>query len=569
MDSTGTLESFGYNEFVRIPKPTSDGRRVPRLVTAILVLLLVLVPVLAWLQYEWTGDASRAEVFRMRSNLRSALAQWMSDFQNLITLDAESGPLPELRAASLTDEQALDRASQLLNAWNQRNSMPGLVSRVSVVSDTQAWSLLPDGTHWSDPFELAMVPVYPFRSSVSLARGPGRRMLIDLNPNVVTQIAVPILVDRYFTGPDGLPGYRLTLRELGTGGEPGTILWSSVPGSDEASIPAEASLPLILSGARFGPVPVNAAVRDLPGNDAGGVQFLRLRNTAPPWVLEARHLDGSVEAFAQKVRWLNLSGTFTLLSVLTFGFLFLYRLYNRNRLAVRAQQDFVSSVSHELKSPLAVLRAAAENLKEGVVSEPDQARRYGERMFSEADRLLFLTENILRYAGLDSGPWSLESENPVDLSALLREKLATWTDDYRQRGVELHVAAADEKLLVRGRTADLGAIADNLLSNALKHGTTGKQPQVTLGWGTRQGKKGKEAWLSVQDNGKGLAVKEQKKVFEPFYRPSGTTVAGVGLGLSLVARLTAAHGGHVELISSPGAGARFTVALQVAVREPV
>ena len=73
----------------------------------------------------------------------------------------------------------------------------------------------------------------------------------------------------------------------------------------------------------------------------------------------------------------------------------------------------------------------------------------------------------------------------------------------------------------------------------------------------------------MQDNGKGLAVKEQKRVFEPFYRPSGTTVAGVGLGLSLVARLTEAHGGHVELVSSPGAGARFTVALQVAVREPV
>ncbi|MEI8096248.1 MAG: HAMP domain-containing sensor histidine kinase [Spirochaetales bacterium] len=550
---------------MKIPKPSSDARSVPWLVTTLLVLLLVLVPVLAWFQYQWTGEASRAEVFRMRSNLRTTLLHWSADFQSLINLGSEPGFGPDVRGA-VTDEEVLGRASQLLEAWNQRNEVPGLVTGAWVTSETQAWYLLADGVHWSEPVPIANVPSNPYRSTGAFVRAGGRRLLVDLNPSVLSNIVVPILVGRYFAGTDGLPGYRLTLRTL-EGSGAGAVLWTSQPTTEkDLALSPELGLNLLGNGDRFGPVLPEVGDVFSTGNGLTLVGRPPRGADRPVWVLEVRHVDGSLEAAAERVRWLNLSGTFTLLSVLTFGFLFLYRLYNRNRLAVRAQQDFVSSVSHELKSPLAVLRAAAENLKEGVVSEPGQARRYGERMLSEADRLLMLTENILRYAGLEAQPWSLEGQESVNLTELLQGRVAAWAENFRQKGATLVGVGVTEPLhWVKGRAADLTAIVDNLLSNALKHGTTGTNPSVTVDWGSgvarSSGTQDPEVFFSIQDNGKGLAPKEQKKVFEPFYRPPGTTVSGVGLGLSLVARLASSHGGRVELKSAVGSGALFTVLL--------
>ena len=218
----------------------------------------------------------------------------------------------------------------------------------------------------------------------------------------------------------------------------------------------------------------------------------------------------------------------------------------------------MATVSHELRTPLAVIRSAADNLADGVVNDETRVRQYGHLMRREGLRLTDLVEQILEFAGLQSGQRTL-TPKPVAIAPLLRDISAT-AQATAAAPLEIELAVADDLPAVAGDESALRRVFQNLVGNAIKYG-------ADAGWiGIRAVSTADAVEVSVSDRGIGIAAADQERIFDPFYRAPNVVSAqiqGAGLGLSLVKRIVEAHAGRITLTSAPGQGSTFTVALPV------
>ncbi|WP_116950034.1 sensor histidine kinase [Jiangella endophytica] len=221
---------------------------------------------------------------------------------------------------------------------------------------------------------------------------------------------------------------------------------------------------------------------------------------------------------------------------------------------------FIADASHELRTPLTSIRGFAELYRQGVVRDDAEVGRLLRRVEDEAARMGLLVDDLLLLARLDQQP--VIARAPVDLIELVVESVLQARVVARDHDLRLHVDARPVPPLI-GDVLRLRQVVDNLVRNATVHTPPGTVVDVHVG-GTPHG----WALLEVRDDGPGLADADAAHVFERFYRadPSrsrsdGTRHSGSGLGLSIVAALVTAHGGRVELRSTPGEGATFSVLL--------
>lgn len=265
---------------------------------------------------------------------------------------------------------------------------------------------------------------------------------------------------------------------------------------------------------------------------------------------------GSLAREVEAFRWRNVAVSFGALLVMAGGLVIVFASVARSERLARQQMQFVAGVSHELRTPLAVLNSASENLADGIVKTPEQARRYGQVMKREITRLMEMVEQTLNFAGIQSGKRTYERQ-PTDVKALLDECL-------ERNAIFLHgenctpiIEIENNLPLILADARALGSVLDNLLANAVKY-SVGKC-NVRLSASVLADK---ELLLTVQDCGRGIALKEQKRIFEPFYRTSeviDAQIHGNGLGLAIVQHIVKQHGGYVTLESELGKGSAFTV----------
>jgi signal transduction histidine kinase len=227
--------------------------------------------------------------------------------------------------------------------------------------------------------------------------------------------------------------------------------------------------------------------------------------------------------------------------------------------------EFVAAVSHELRTPLAVIRSAGDNLADGVVADAGQIKTYGELVRSEGRRLSEMVEQILEFAGIQSGQRRFEPR-PVDVSTLLHGVLSSSAALIEGARMVVDVTMPRDLPAVAGDEPALRRVFQNLIGNAIKYGDEGRwigiSARVSAG----------DVLIAIADRGRGIAAAEQSRIFEPFYRAADVVAAqiqGAGLGLSLVHRIVEAHGGRVVVKSAPGEGSEFTVHLPAAGPEPV
>jgi signal transduction histidine kinase len=272
------------------------------------------------------------------------------------------------------------------------------------------------------------------------------------------------------------------------------------------------------------------------------------------WRLLVKHPSGSLEQAVNAARRRNLIISSTILGVLGLSVGFLVVSTRRAHDLARQQLEFVATVSHELRTPLAVIRSAADNLADGVVSDESRIREYGQLVRREGLRLTDLVEQILEFAGLQSGQRTMAAR-PVEIGRLLREVVAT-----APAGVQVETAIADNLPPVAGDEAALRRVFLNLVGNAIKYGADARWVGVTATFTAAT------LEVSVSDRGIGIAAADQARIFDPFYRAPDVVAAqiqGAGLGLSLVKRIVEAHAGRIALKSAPGEGSTFTVSLPV------
>ena len=227
--------------------------------------------------------------------------------------------------------------------------------------------------------------------------------------------------------------------------------------------------------------------------------------------------------------------------------------------------EFVAAVSHELRTPVSVIGAAAGNLADGVVGDPQRVRKYGETIQGEARRLAETVERVLQLAGIAAGR-AAAAPARIHPAELINDSLGACRAEIDAAGVNVETEVAETIPDVLGDVTALRSALQNLISNAVKYGGDAHWVRVTArgsGIGD-QGSAHKTVIFTVEDRGLGIEADDRKHIFEPFYRGREAVskqIHGSGLGLNLVHRIAEAHGGRVTVSSEPGRGSVFTLSL--------
>jgi signal transduction histidine kinase len=223
----------------------------------------------------------------------------------------------------------------------------------------------------------------------------------------------------------------------------------------------------------------------------------------------------------------------------------------RERAGEERRKDLITAVSHDLRTPLASLRAMVEAVNDGVVEDPPTLRRYTEEMRRSVESLSLLVDDLFELVQIDAGAIEAESER-VRLDEVVRSALTACEPQAREKGLVVEAEIEDGRdCLCSPR---LVRVLQNLLQNAIRH----TPADGTVRMEARRGPDGLE--LVVEDTGEGIAPAALQQVFEPFWRGDAARSSdGSGLGLALAKRIVESLGGQIRVQSEPARGSRFAV----------
>lgn len=276
------------------------------------------------------------------------------------------------------------------------------------------------------------------------------------------------------------------------------------------------------------------------------------KSRASLYLIFPEHLQGAMSSL-----WLLLpSLIITLLLVLCFVFCIVVIVRQKKLSAIK--NDFINNMTHEFKTPIATISLAAQMMKDEAVRQtPETIDHIAGIIRDESKRLTYQVEKVLQTALFTETRMKLKLKN-VGLNEVIEGLLTKFSLRVEDKGGQLfgHLDAERDETLAD--EVHITNVFSNLLDNAIKY--CAKVPEVSVY--TRN--KGDEIIVSVIDNGIGIAAKEQKLIFERFYRVSTGNlhdVKGFGLGLSYVKKIVEAHGGRIEVESALDKGSRFDVIL--------
>jgi PAS domain S-box-containing protein len=226
----------------------------------------------------------------------------------------------------------------------------------------------------------------------------------------------------------------------------------------------------------------------------------------------------------------------------------------------RLKADFVATVSHELRTPLTPLKGFLATLIAGTgEDDPESRQEYYRIMRNQTDRLERLITDLLEVSRIEGGQVRVDTRS-LDLTEVVRSQITDFTRHQPDRPINLR--APGTPVVVSADPFRVGQVVSNLVSNALKYSGPDSPVEVTV---ARAG--GEEAIVSVRDEGEGIPLSEQERVFERFHRVEGhltRRTGGTGLGLYIAKRLMEAMRGRLWVVSSPGNGSTFSFSLPAA-----
>jgi signal transduction histidine kinase len=590
----------------------------------LLAAMAVLLPLLAALQYYWLGQVSEAATERLQISLRASANRLRQDFNREFIRAYLNFQMDSLAPHQDIEQYHLERFEH----WNQSAPYARLISDVFVVSyDEQGRARLRrlnakagrfESTEWSGEFmnlrdrlesarlrgetpaqdslepvaeeipalivPFPLVPTWkpegqvesPAGQTLSGAKSPPLPpgfTVIKLDLNYLQREFIPSLIQRHLFD-DSRNEYDLAVVSIRY---PERVIYSSSNAridfsssdvstrifgleSDEVSafLKSEGTSPAgkqpaILQLRLIRPVKRDPAVSSMsPGEEDGH------------WRLLIRHQAGSLAAAVSSARTRNLAISFGILLLLAAGIVMTATSTRRAQRLVRQQINFIAGVTHELRTPLAVICSAGENLADGIVDSPGKVAQYGNVVHREGRRLTDMVEQVLEFAGAQSGKqrYEFRSLSPADL---IDGALAACQAQIQERDFNVETAIEENLPPIRGDEAALKRALQNLISNAIKY--HGESRWARLGAQLGTGKHGNEVRIAVEDRGLGIGSLDIAHIFEPFYRGDEAVAAqikGSGVGLSLVKQIVEAHGGSITVKSAPATGSVFTLHLPIA-----
>lgn len=261
-----------------------------------------------------------------------------------------------------------------------------------------------------------------------------------------------------------------------------------------------------------------------------------LNNSDSHWRLAARHQSGSLDAVVEKTRRRNLFVVGGILSLLGASGVLLLVSANRARQFARRQTDFVAGVTHELRTPLAVIRSMSENLADGIVTDREKIRQYGCLINDEERRLSAMVEHLLGFAGAQTAP-NIELR-PQNVAEIIEAALEDYRSEFKKRNFDVETIIEPELAFVMADADALRRAIGNLISNAVKYSDAVRNVKITAR--AIYNRKSAHVEIIIKDEGAGIDSKDLSDVFKLFYRGRAATegqIEGSGIGLSLVKQL--------------------------------
>jgi two-component system phosphate regulon sensor histidine kinase PhoR len=246
-----------------------------------------------------------------------------------------------------------------------------------------------------------------------------------------------------------------------------------------------------------------------------------------------------------------------LVGVTVISFFLLYRNLQRQRKLTEIKNEFISNITHELKTPIATVGVAIEALRNfNAINDPQRTKEYLDISQNELQRLSLLVDKVLKLSMFEKKEIELKYEM-LDLKGVVDEVVSSMRLQIEKHHATVSTTVEGDTHL-QGDRLHLLSVVFNLLDNALKYGNGNTAIKFDLK------EKENEVELSVADNGIGISQEYKDKVFEKFFRvPLGNThnTKGYGLGLSYVAHVVQRHKGKIEVESQPGLGSKFIITL--------
>ena len=289
---------------------------------------------------------------------------------------------------------------------------------------------------------------------------------------------------------------------------------------------------------------------------------LRESQESESWRIAVGYLPGSLDAAVSRARTRNLAVSFGILSLLAIAIIIIIINARRAQRLARQQMDFVAGVSHEFRTPLAVIHAVSENLADGLITDRQQIEQCGVVIRNDVRRLAGMVEQVLEFAGAFRGK-TLYQPQPVDLTALIEEVLARYPllEPDKEWQIEREIQANLPAVLAD--PAALASAVRNIIDNAIKYGDP-HRCWIGIRARSETNERNQTIQVTIEDKGIGIPASEVPYIFEPFYRGREVIAAqihGSGLGLSLVKNIIEAHGGTITVASTQGEGSSFTLNL--------
>lgn len=254
--------------------------------------------------------------------------------------------------------------------------------------------------------------------------------------------------------------------------------------------------------------------------------------------------------------WIASSGLL-LLVLIGFGFSIFY-LY-RQKFFNETQRDFVNNFTHEFKTPLAVIKIAADVLQQqNIIEKPEKLKNYAGIIHEQTSHLQSQVQRLLEIAYTDRSSLPLEKEK-FDINLLIKESINDLQPLIEQRHAVVKTDFAMQDVMINADRAYLRLCLINLIENAIKYSTV---PVIDISTKVD----GIVLLIAIKDNGIGIATEHQKKIFERFYRITDGelhTSKGFGLGLNFVKKVVDEHHGKIEVASELGSGSTFTIKLSL------
>ena len=521
-------------------------RQQRAVLTATIACTAVLLPVLGILQYRWIGEVGRAARQQIHADLERSAFGFRDDFDEELraTLQPPQGepgrggpgsggpvfatrPSPYIRMAYIAARTPVGFA--LLQADPETRTLQGLDWPASLDPIREA---LESGTPLpGDPsLVVTQLPGGPPAGrgmfgppSFTGSRPPTRYRITVLDLDAIRQRLLPQLARRYFG--DGTVWAIRVMR----GGE--VYFQSAITSFSHPDI----EVALLTEPTGRGPV--------------------RRANRVAS-ILQVRRLGPSLDDVVAQTRYRDMLISFSGLGLLGLSSAFLILAARRSEKLARLRMEFVAGISHELRTPIAVVAAAADNLAEGIVAA-DAVPKYGTMIRKEARRLSRMVDDVLTWSGLEHRS---KPPNPQLLAVadLIHHAVASCRFEIDQAGctVEIHAPAGLPQ--ISGDAAWLEQALRNLIGNACKYGASGKWLGITATDAASS------VVITVADHGAGIEKGDLKRIFEPFYRAKSAMEAqkpGTGIGLSVVRRIAEAHGGSITVASTPGNVTAFSLRL--------